>query len=79
MAEEGLLPDPAIVSTARRAQETWERARPAFEVEILQHNERRIYEAPASAILGVIKETGSGPVRCCWSGTIPAFRNWPSS
>lgn len=59
MAEEGLVPDLAIISTARRAQETWELARPAFVAEIFQRNERRIYEAPASAILDVITETGS--------------------
>lgn len=56
MAEEGLIPDLAVVSTARRTQETWELARPAFTIDIAQQDERRIYEAPSSAILDVIKE-----------------------
>lgn len=59
MAEEGLLPDLAVVSTARRAQETWELARPAFDESIVQHNERRIYEATARSILDVINEADS--------------------
>ena len=60
MAQAGLAPDLAIVSTARRAQETWELARTAFIGEIAQQNDRRIYEASAGAILDVIKETDPG-------------------
>lgn len=60
LAEQGLFPDLAIVSTALRAQETWELARPALGKKIVQHDERRIYEAPADAILDVISETDHG-------------------
>jgi phosphohistidine phosphatase len=60
MADEGLRPDLAVVSTARRAQETWELARPAFVEDVVQHNERRVYQASASAILKVIHETARG-------------------
>ena len=74
MAQAGLLPDLAIVSTARRAQETWELARSAFDVEIAQHDERRIYEASASAILDVIKETGSGIRALLVVGHNPGFQ-----
>ena len=60
MADERLRPELAVVSTARRAQETWELARPAFVERISQRDEPRIYEASASTILRIIKETGAG-------------------
>lgn len=56
MAAAGLQPDLAIVSTARRTQETWELARPAFEAEIARQDERRIYDASVGSILDVIHE-----------------------
>jgi phosphohistidine phosphatase len=59
MAAEGLVPDLAIVSTARRTQETWELARPAFEAEITRQDERRIYDASPSSILDVTHEVDS--------------------
>lgn len=58
MAASGLRPDLVVVSTARRAAETWELARPAFATEISERHERRIYEASARSILDVIRETG---------------------
>ncbi|UXN58286.1 SixA phosphatase family protein [Phyllobacterium zundukense] len=57
MAEKGLMPDLAIVSTARRAKETWKRARSAFKHNISRRKEPRIYNASAKAILDIIKET----------------------
>ena len=58
MADEALLPDFTIVSTARRARQTWELVRPAFARAIVEHDEPRIYDASASAILEVVRETG---------------------
>ena len=58
MAKEGLLPDLAIVSTARRTQETWELARPAFGAPIAQRNERRLYEGLFGSLLAVIQDIG---------------------
>lgn len=57
MAAQGLRPDLAVVSTARRAQETWKRAGPALAEHILQRDEPRLYGASAEAILEVIHET----------------------
>jgi phosphohistidine phosphatase len=57
MAEAELIPDLAVVSPARRAQETWELVSAAFRRDIARQDEPRIYEASASAILGVIGET----------------------
>jgi phosphohistidine phosphatase len=60
MADEALVADLAVVSTARRARESWELIRPAFAQDIVEHDESRIYEASASAILDVVGETGPG-------------------
>ncbi|UXN62794.1 SixA phosphatase family protein [Phyllobacterium zundukense] len=57
MVEQGLLPDLAIISTARRTMETWELIRTAFPKDITQIIEARLYDASAKAILDVIHET----------------------
>jgi phosphohistidine phosphatase len=57
MADEALVADLAVVSTARRARESWELIRPAFGQDIVEHDEPRIYEASAGAILDVVRET----------------------
>lgn len=63
MAEQGLLPDIAVVSIALRAQQSWELAGPAFGRAITRHDEPRIYEASARAILDVVKQTAA-EIRC---------------
>lgn len=60
MVDEALLPDLAMVSTARRARESWKLVRPAFTQDIVQHDEPRIYEASADAILDVVRKTRPG-------------------
>jgi phosphohistidine phosphatase len=60
MAAQGLVPDLAVISTARRTQETWELVRPAFARPVAQRDEPRIYEAAAGTILEIIRETESG-------------------
>jgi phosphohistidine phosphatase len=57
MAKERLRPNLAIVSTARRAKDTWKLARSAFKHAISRRKEARIYYASASAILDVINAT----------------------
>jgi phosphohistidine phosphatase len=57
MVEKRLLPDLAMVSTARRAMETWELVRAAIGQDIVQKDEPRIYEAPSHAILGAVRQT----------------------
>ena len=75
MADEGLRPDLAIVSTALRARETWELARPAFVENIVQRHEPRLYEARATAILEVIRETESGVHALLLVGHNPGFHD----
>lgn len=73
MAVHGLIPDLAVVSTARRAQETWQGLRPAFTTNVLHHNEARLYEASAHEILQVIKDTSASVRVLLLVGHNPGF------
>jgi phosphohistidine phosphatase len=55
LKDEGLEPDLAIVSAARRTQETWERVQP-FLHDIEMRRDERIYEAPVGRLLEVIRD-----------------------
>lgn len=59
MASEHLVPDLAVVSPALRARETWELVAPALGEAVPTQREPRIYEAPANAILEVVRETAA--------------------
>jgi len=56
MADQGLVPDGVIVSTARRTQQTWELAASAFPAGIPKSDDARIYEASKENLLQVIRE-----------------------
>lgn len=73
MAEHRLAPELAIVSTARRAQDTWRLAAPAFNATIPKQDERRIYEAAAGDILKVIQETDADKAVILLVGHNPGF------
>lgn len=75
MAASGLRPDLVVVSTARRAEETWELARPAFAQVVAQRHERRIYEASAPSILEVIRETDPRVTTLLLVGHNPGFHD----
>jgi phosphohistidine phosphatase len=60
MAQHGLTPDKALVSTARRARETWDLVAPAFRKQPAVAYEDRIYEASPKAILSALQETEAG-------------------
>ena len=57
MAAEQLVPDLAVVSTARRTRQTWDLAAAAFREDVPDRFEGRIYEASPEAILAVIHAT----------------------
>ena len=57
LAAEHLIPDYAIVSSARRARETWELAAAALGEDVPLIAEPRLYNAKSDAILAVIRET----------------------
>lgn len=56
MAAHGLVPELAVVSTAKRTQETWQIALPAFKAPIPQTDEPRIYESSPDDLLEVVRE-----------------------
>ncbi len=74
MAAAGLLPDLAIVSTARRSQETWDLARSAFAADVDRRNEARIYEASVEGILEVMREVGPDVRSLLLIGHNPGFQ-----
>jgi phosphohistidine phosphatase len=53
-----LVPDLVLVSTARRAQETWARACKAIKTAPPVKNTREVYEAGFTKLLDVIRATG---------------------
>lgn len=55
LKNEGLIPDLAIVSPARRTVETWELVHPELGETVPHRLERRIYEAPYEHLVEVIK------------------------
>ena len=56
MASHGLIPDRVTASPSARTQETWKFAGAAFRPAPTPSSSERLYNATASAILGVIKE-----------------------
>jgi len=57
MARHRLVPDLAVVSTARRTRETWDRLAAALAKKPAVTFEDRLYNAGTQAILAVLKET----------------------
>ncbi len=57
MARHALIPDGAVVSTARRTRETWDGLAPAFSGSIPVSYDDRLYDAGPEAILAMLRET----------------------
>ena len=60
MAREKLIPDLALVSPARRAQETWKLVGEALSKKVVQRDAPDIYEVAAERILEVIRAVKPG-------------------
>ncbi len=60
MAREKLIPDLALVSPARRAQETWKHVREALSKKVAERDAPDIYEVAAERILDVIRTVEPG-------------------
>lgn len=56
LARQDLLPDLALVSTARRAMQTFELASAEFGVKLEWKAEPRLYDAPVNALLDVVRQ-----------------------
>ncbi|MBJ6127790.1 SixA phosphatase family protein [Microvirga splendida] len=72
LKKERLEPDLAIVSSARRTQETWERVQPILG-EIEMRPDGRIYEAPVGRLLEVMREVEPGTGTLLLIGHNPGF------
>lgn len=55
MEQQGLVPDHALVSTARRTRETWDLVKAGWETEPPVKFDERVYEAPAARLLEVLR------------------------
>jgi phosphohistidine phosphatase len=74
LAEEGLLPDLVVVSAARRTRETWEHVEPHVDATEIRFD-ARIYEAPASRLLAVVRESPSSARSVLLIGHNPGFED----
>jgi phosphohistidine phosphatase len=75
LAEEGLLPDLVVVSAARRTRETWELVEPHVDATEIRFD-ARIYEAPASRLLAVVRESPSRVRSVLMIGHNPGFEDF---
>ena len=75
MAREGLVPDLAIVSTARRAQETWALVRQAIAGNLHYRGEPRIYEATPETILAIVRKASPDVQSLLLVGHNPGFQD----
>jgi phosphohistidine phosphatase len=60
MERHGLVPDRALVSSAARTRETWERVAGELAARPQVIHEERLYDAGSDAILALVKETEPG-------------------
>ena len=58
MAREGLIPDLALVSPAKRTRETWARARGAFSSAIPEREVASLYDSTPGRLLDAIRAAG---------------------
>ncbi|MDB5523311.1 MAG: hypothetical protein JWM58_1074 [Rhizobium sp.] len=70
-----LIPDLVLVSTAKRAQETWKRTAKAIRSEVPQRDVREIYEAEVEDLLKVIRGVEPDIRTLMIVGHNPGFEN----
>ncbi|MFD2250460.1 phosphohistidine phosphatase [Pseudochelatococcus lubricantis] len=71
----GLIPDFAVVSTARRTRETWDLVEQEFSRSVPTRFDRRIYEAKPGALLYVARETEPSVGTLLLVGHNPGFED----
>jgi len=76
LAANGLVPDLALVSTARRAQQTWVLAESGFGKPIPRQDTRSIYEASPVRILDEIRHWGKTSRTLVVVGHNPGFEEF---
>jgi phosphohistidine phosphatase len=72
LRDEGLFPDLALVSSARRTRETWDCVGPSLG-EVEARFDPRIYEAPTERLLVVLREAGPETRSVIMIGHNPGF------
>jgi phosphohistidine phosphatase len=72
LKDEDLVPDLALVSSARRTQETWDLIRPSMD-DVETQSDGRIYEAPVARLLQVVQETDPDVRTLLMIGHNPGF------
>jgi phosphohistidine phosphatase len=72
LASEQLIPDLALVSPARRTQETWALVEPHVG-DVAVRTEPRIYEAPAERLLEVVRESDADTATLLMVGHNPGL------
>jgi phosphohistidine phosphatase len=75
MAREKLIPDLALVSPARRAQETWKLVREALSKKVALRDAPGVYEVSAERILDVIRTVEPGIRTLLVVGHNPGMEN----
>jgi phosphohistidine phosphatase len=76
MVHHGLTPDLVLCSTATRARETWDLVAKAFAAKPPAIYEDRLYQANASALFDVVKETKSSAHVLLLTGHNPALHDF---
>lgn len=71
----GLIPDFAVVSTARRTRETWDLVEPEFSRSVPTRFDRRVYEAKPGALLYIVRETEPSVGALMLVGHNPGFED----
>ncbi|HZH50888.1 MAG TPA: histidine phosphatase family protein [Microvirga sp.] len=74
LKDEELVPDLVLVSPARRTLETWELVRPVLG-DVEARRDGRIYEAPVSRLLAVLREVGPEVRTLLMIGHNPGFED----
>jgi phosphohistidine phosphatase len=75
MAREALIPDLALVSTARRTQETWALVGAELPASIERRDVDEIYEAPAERLAAIIRATDASVRTLLLVGHNPGFQD----
>lgn len=75
LSREDLVPDLALVSTARRAQETWALAAPELGEPVEKRDASAIYEASATVILDAIRQAPDHASTLVVVGHNPGFED----
>ncbi|AWN49167.1 phosphoglycerate mutase [Methylobacterium terrae] len=74
LAAEGLIPGRALVSPARRTQETWDLVKPALGA-VPDETVPQIYEAPVSRLLDVVRAIPDDVATALMIGHNPGFQD----